>query len=108
MVPLALEADVVGELAAAVLDVEAADDVVDAAVLQPPTSAAAAAIATTPVAIRTRLSLNMVLYRSFATERPLARQYIAPQCGERFNNITISRAYGQRTCGPEVSGDPST
>jgi len=62
-------------------------------VLHPTISAAAAAIATPPVAMRTRLCQIMVLTAP-STERPLARDYIGLFLCERYSNITISLLTG--------------
>jgi hypothetical protein len=75
-------------------DVEAGADDVELE-LHPAISAAAAAIATAPVAMRARLSQIMVLTAP-STERPLARHYIGLFLCERYGNITISPA--RRPC----------
>jgi len=83
--------DAAGELAVAVLEVPVlagGDDDDAEPELQPTMSAAIAAIATPPAAIRARLRENMVLAAP-SQERPLARQYISVFPGERSGRITI-------------------
>ena len=89
------DAAAVDDPPAAALEVWAAadadDDDDDAPELHPTISATIAAIATPPAAMRTRLSLCMVLTAPL-TGRPMARDYIAGYLGERSSNITIGDA----------------
>ena len=64
--------------------------------LHPAISAAAAAIATAPVAMRVRLSQIMVLTAP-STERPMARDYIGLFLCERYGDITICLLAGHNT-----------
>ena len=105
-----LAADAVAEPPAAALveacaadedEAGAAEDDVELE-LHPTISAAAAAIATPPVAMRARLSQIMVLTAP-STERPLARDYIGLFLCERYSNITISLLKGYNTV-PGVAG----